>query len=128
MSDAEKVLHATLRRQWAVQGGLTLAVAGVFFATRGWGAAIAALFGGGITVLNTLLQLWQLRRVETKIGNGAERNMRFLYRCMVERFVATVGLFALGMGGLALPPLALISGFVVGQLPLLFVGLRKDGI
>jgi hypothetical protein len=48
--------------------------------------------------------------------------MGLLYRYAMQRFVITLALFALGMKFLDMDPLALLSGFIAGQLSLLFGG------
>jgi len=48
-----------------------------------------------------------------------------LYRTAVERFVLVLLLFAVALGTLQLDPLALITGFIVGQLALVFKELIK---
>jgi ATP synthase protein I len=47
-----------------------------------------------------------------------------LYRTALERFVMVVLLFALGMGVLKLDPLALLTGFVAGQMALVLIGMK----
>lgn len=78
-----------------------------------WPGMAAALLGGSITLINVLLQHWALRKAERQARANAEHNLRIMMRCAMERFVVTIALFALGMGILKLPPLALIAGFVV---------------
>jgi F0F1-type ATP synthase assembly protein I len=78
-----------------------------------WPGVAATLLGGSITLINVLLQHRALRKAERQARADAGHNLRIMMRCAIERFVVTVALFALGMGVLKLPPLALIAGFVV---------------
>jgi len=108
-------LQAQLRRRFFVQIILLVAVAAV--AGIGWGprAALGAAFGGGIAVVNLLLLRWHAGRADRVAGTDVGRNMRVLYRAALERFLATVILFALGLGAWTLPPLPLLIGFFVNQ-------------
>lgn len=89
--------------------------------------AKATLFGGLITVINSLQLLRHLHRADRVAGCDANRNIRVLYLCAMERLIMTLALFALGMGVLKLTPLAVISGFILGQLALL-IGSFKSRI
>lgn len=95
-------------------------LAGLFFALDGWFAAIAVIYGSAIVALNHLLQVRQLRRADRIAGLSAERNMRYLYRCAAERFVATVALLAVGIIVLRLEPLPLLAGYILAQFALVY--------
>lgn len=101
----------TMRKQliW-----IAIVVAAAATATGYWYAPMTAfgvLGGAGITVLNLGLTRWHLRRAEKTAGADAARNLRILYACAMQRFIATVSLFALMMGPWQLPPLAVLGGF-----------------
>jgi ATP synthase protein I len=102
------------RGEWLLPALLLLAASG-FWLAQGWQAALALLFGGGIVVLNGRLQRRQQRRAAQVAGNSPAGNLRYLYRCAAERFIVTVALFAAGFGLMALPPLALLSGYIIAQ-------------
>ena len=90
-------------------------IAVVAGAISGKPAAIAALYGGLIVASNTLLQLWHMRRAERIAKEDAERILRIVYRCAAERIFSTVVLFLIGLVALKLNPLALLVGFLAGQ-------------
>ncbi len=92
-----------------------LVVASGFWVAMGWLAAIAHLFGVLIVIAIGRLQRWQLQRAARLAGNDPAKNLRYLYRCAAERFIATVVLFAAGLGLMAMPPLPMLSGFVIAQ-------------
>jgi hypothetical protein len=48
-----------------------------------------------------------------------------LYRTALERFVLAATLFALALSVLQLDPLALLTGFIVGQTALILTGTGK---
>lgn len=78
--------------------------------------AKAAFFGASIALLNTLLMLWRMRRAERQAQPSAHRQLGALYVSAIERFVAVVAALAIGLKALQLDPLALLVGFIAGQL------------
>lgn len=78
--------------------------------------AMAALYGGGITVLNT----WWLGRRVQRAGEIAreqpQRGQLSLYAGAVQRFVVTLILLGIGLGWFKLAPIPLILAFAVSQL------------
>lgn len=89
------------------------AAATAAFYGYGRAAALGVLGGAGITLLNLGLTRWHMRRAEQKARADAAQNLRILYACAMQRFFATVSLFALMMGLWQLPPLAVIGGFLL---------------
>ncbi len=82
--------------------------------------ALAGLYGGLMVVVNSLWQWRSMRRAEALDDEDVQANMGLLYRYAIQRFVIAVALFALGLFVLTLDPMALLSGFIAGQLSLLF--------
>ena len=113
-------LARSLRKLAVVQLPLLMATSVLFFIWDGASAAVAALFGGGIATVNIALLLWRRARAEGGRALSAGESLRLLYRTALERLVAVIALFALGMGVLQLHPLGLLTGFIVGQVALLF--------
>ena len=111
-----------IRKLAALQLTLVMATSVLFYLWSGAGAAVSALFGGGISMVNVALLLWRRERAERGRAMSAGETIRLLYRSALERFIAVIGLFALGMGVLQLYAPALLTGFVVGQLALFFTG------
>ncbi len=112
--------RAAQRRILIVQILLVAAVAEVFLYTAGWQSAAAVLYGSLIVILNHQMQVWQLARADRIAGHSAERNMRYLYRCAAEKFVAAVALLAIGIGLLRLGPLPLLSGYLIAQFAMVY--------
>ena len=98
------------------------ATAAIFQALQGGAVAPAALFGGAVAFLNTLLLDWRARRADRAGALSARQSLAVLYLSAVERFLAVAVLFALGLGALELAPLPLITGFVSGLPALLLMG------
>lgn len=101
-----------MRKQLILIALFVALIAGLGLTLQGTLAGLAAVFGGGITVLNLLLTNWHLRRAERQARADAAQNLRILYACAIQRLLATIMLFALGMGLWKLPPLALLGGFI----------------
>lgn len=88
----------------------------------GWPIALSVVYGSGVAVANTLLLIWRLGRNARRPPAGANRQLRQFYLSSVERFLAAATLLVAGMTALGLPPLAVVAGFVLGQLTLLMAG------
>ena len=101
-----------MRKQLILIALFIALAAGAGYYLQGPLAGLAAVFGGGITVINLLLLYWHMRRAEREARADAARNLRILYACAIQRLIATVTLFALGMGLWKLPPLYVLGGFI----------------
>ncbi|MDQ7072718.1 MAG: ATP synthase subunit I [Gammaproteobacteria bacterium] len=109
-------INALLQRQ-------CITLVGIVFIVLWWlgsSAAVASLFGGGIAVANTLLQRWHLIASVEQAKSDAGKNLRKAYSCVVQRWVLTIVMFAVGFAVLKFLPLPLMTGFIVTQLALLF--------
>jgi ATP synthase protein I len=98
----------------------------VFFTIYGGFQAGSVWFGGLTATLNIGCLLWRRQRAEAGRALSAGKSLRLLYRSALERFVLVALLFALGLGALKLDPLALLTGFVVGQLALVLLGMKGN--
>ncbi len=94
---------------WA-QVLLTLVVAVVFALRGGSREALAAVYGGAVTMLISGWLGWRLRRAGAQAGG-----LVTLYSSAVLRYVAAVVLLALGLGVLKLAPLPLVIAFGLAQ-------------
>ena len=97
----------------------------IFFMVYGAFQAGSVCCGGLIAMANVLLLEWRRLRADRGRALSAGESLRLLYRTAVERFVLVLLLFAVALGTLQLDPLALITGFIVGQLALVFKELIK---
>jgi ATP synthase protein I len=113
-------------RRLAVLQLLLLAVTSTVFYVYHGGFQAASVWGGGvIAVMHTLLLAWRRSCADSgRVLSGAE-SLRLLYRTALERFVLVALLFALALVVLKLDPLALIAGFITGQLALIVTGIYK---
>ncbi len=103
-------------RPLIVQTALVLLAAAAGAAYSGVNGAVAALFGGSLILIRTIMLIWYYRRAVNSAGIDIGLNLRIAYRCSLERMAVTVLLLGLGLGILKLEPLALISAFVALQL------------
>lgn len=97
---------------------LVITVLIVFF-WQGSNASLAYLYGGGVAVGNTLLQKWHLLIAAKTAKADANKNLGRAYRCVAERWLLTIVLFAIGFSVFAFAEMLLV-GFVVAQVVVLF--------
>jgi len=118
-------LLSRIRVVLSTQLALVLLTSVVFFLVSGGFQAGSAVFGGAIALINVLLLEW--RRYQTDKGRAidARQSLLVLYRSALERLLVVALLFTLGLGALALDPLALLTGFVMGQVALLLTGTKR---
>jgi hypothetical protein len=97
----------------------------VFLLVSGGFQAGSAGFGGAIASINVLLLEWRRYQSDTGPAIDARRSLGVLYRSALERLLLVALLFSLGLGVLKLAPLALLTGFIVGQVALLLTGTTR---
>lgn len=95
----------------------------IAFFTVWWGVETiaAATFGALTAVINTLLMKWHILRAARTARADAEKNLSSAYRCVAERWLVTIMMFAGGLGALGLEALPLLLAFTLTQL-MLFLG------
>ncbi len=109
-SDPATSLRQGVRRVVWAQALLTLFVAVVFALRGGPRAALAAVYGGAVTILISGWLGWRLRRAGAQTGGLAT-----LYSSAVLRYAAAIVLLALGFGVLKLAPVPLVIAFGLAQ-------------
>ena len=82
-------------------------------------------FGAGIAVTNGLLVARCARRDARFPERKPQQSLAAVFICVAQRFVIAALLFAFGLGVLKLPPLALIAGFISGQLVMVIIGTQQ---
>ena len=115
----------SVRKLAILQLLLLAAVSVMFFMVYGAFQAASVWCGGLIAMINVLLLEWRRRRADSGRALSASESLRLLYRTALERFVLVALLFAAALGVLQLDPVALITGFIVGQLALVFTEFIK---
>ena len=102
------------RRVLMAQVSLTVLIAIGFGVTRDWGHALAAAYGGMVTLLVTGWLAWRLRRAG-KVKDEAAW-MGVIYSSWFFRYATVMVLLGLGLGYLKLQALPLLTAFAVTQL------------
>jgi len=100
---------------YAMQGAMIAAAAILAWLWQGGEVAGAALFGGSAALANIGLLVWRWRRGRYDYHCDGERHLRQFHRSGLERFFVVGIVLAVGMYGLKLEPLAMLLGFIVGQ-------------
>ena len=118
-------LLSRVRLVLSTQLVLVLLTSAVFFLVSGGFQAGSAVFGGAIALINVLLLEWRRYQTDTGRAIDARQSLLVLYRSALERLLLVALLFALGLGALALDPLALLTGFIMGQVALLLTGTKR---
>jgi ATP synthase protein I len=127
VSYSAQVTRSFLRRITLAQSIVVFLCALYYLLTVDASHGIAAFFGGGIALANTLVLRWNFERAGRIAGNSADKNLRLLYRTAAQRLFLTIGLLVLALGGLKLEPQPVLVGFLAGLAALLVAryGFRK---
>ena len=81
--------------------------------------AIAVMCGGGVSILNAAMLAWRMTRNVLFTNHNSHQQLRLLYFYVIERFLIVVLMLGICLKVLKLSPLAVLSGFVLGQTVLL---------
>jgi ATP synthase protein I len=87
--------------------------------------AVALMFGGLMTVINTLLLARCMTRAEKIASKDPGKNLKLIYLCAAQRLLMTVVLFGVGIGLLKMKPLPLLLGFMLGQVAHFLNGVKN---
>ena len=82
-------------------------------------------FGAGIAAINALLVARCAHRDARAPERKPQQSLAAVFVCVAQRFVIAALLFAFGLGVLKLPPLALLAGFIAGQLVMVIIGTQQ---
>lgn len=118
-------MDTRLHRLFLYQFLLVATISAVFLVVLGQFPAGSVWFGGLTAAINVLILVRYARRETLPTVAAAQQTLMALYSCAVTRFVAVAALFILGMGILKLHPLAVLAGFIAGQMVLFFPDTRK---
>lgn len=114
-ADPAALLRHGVRRVAQAQALLTLLVATGFGLRGGWREALAAGYGGAVTILISGWLGWRLRRAGEHAQAPAAAGLGLLYSSAAMRYAAAIVLLALGFGILGLSPLPLAVAFGLAQ-------------
>ncbi|MBF0264460.1 MAG: ATP synthase subunit I [Gammaproteobacteria bacterium] len=122
MKFAGLVLKKTVKKLLIKQLIFSLIVAIIGFFIGGLTALLAALYGGLITIVGTILMSNHVYRA-AKVSSASSRKQQGyieIYLGVIKKFVATLMLFALGIAILGLSPGMMVISFIVTQFSYLF--------
>ena len=112
-----------MQRLLIIQAGLVLFAAIGSFYYFGSHAVPATLFGGAIAMANAFLLSRRLEQASDLAENNPNAGALTLYVGVIQRFVFTLIMFAVGIKAIGLiPPVAIIIGFGVAQLGFMICG------
>ncbi len=109
----------------AYQFALVSAVSGVFLVIATPLAAGSSEFGGAMAAVNALLLTRCARRDARAPQRTPQQSLAAVFLCVAQRFLVVTLLFAFGLGVFKLEPLALLAGFVAGQLMMVIIGTQQ---
>lgn len=108
-----------------IQAGLVLIGVLVTAYVKGQHGAEAALYGGAVAIVNTLILARRIERVGMVDAASAQRGMIQLYVNAVLRFVFVLAALAIGLGVLRLMPLPLVGTFIGAQAAYFMASMRS---
>jgi F0F1-type ATP synthase assembly protein I len=114
-----------IRRLLLVQLLLIAVVSVPLFLAYELSYVLSLWFGAGIAAINALLVVRCARRDARVPERKPQQSLAAVFICVAQRFVIAALLFAFGLGVLKLPPLALLAGFIAGQLVMVIIGTQQ---
>jgi ATP synthase protein I len=109
-----------------IQSLLVCGTAWIFYSYQELLAAQAALFGGSIVMLNVWLMNRWLQVAIAVAQHTPGKEINILYLAAIQRFILTLVLLAIGMGGFQFPPIPLLLTFTLAHLGYFFGGTRSN--
>ena len=107
------------------QLALVAAVSAVLLVLYNLFAAVSCGYGGAIAGVNAFLVARCARRDARAPERTPQQSLTAAFLCVAHRFLIVALLFAFGLGALELEPLALLAGFIAGQLVLVIIGTQQ---
>jgi len=121
-SQSELARETSAAKILIIQSLLVCGTAWIFYSYQELLAAQAALYGGSIVMLN----VWLMKRwLKFAIAVGQQtpgKEVNILYLAAIQRFILTLVLLAIGMGGFQFPPIPLLLTFALAHLGYFFGG------
>ena len=82
---------------------------------------LASLYGAFIALSGSLISSWRISRAGRVGINEKQQGYIEIYLGAIQRYILTLVLFAIGIGGLQLSAIAMIVTFSIEQLAYLFI-------
>ena len=119
-------MESSVHRTAVLQIGISVVAGAIAYALEGGAEAVAAIYGGVVALIGTLLLLWRMQSSKHKTLKKAQQHLWIFYRSGLERFLVIGILLAIGMGTFMLVPLAVLVGFVASQLAWIIAPLQGE--
>jgi F0F1-type ATP synthase assembly protein I len=118
-------LDTGIRRLLFYQLLLVAVTSAVFLVIFETFSAVSVWFGGCVAAANALFLVRCLQRDAQATERTPQQSLVAGYICVVQRFLLVALLFAFGLGVLQLDALALLTGFMAGQLVMVITGIKQ---
>ena len=118
-------MDSGIRRLLLFQSLVVAATAVVFLVIFEACSAVSVCYGGCLAAANALLLARCAHRDVNEPQRSPQQSLAAVYLCVVQRFLVIALLFALGLGLLKLKPLALMTGFIAGQLVMVLMETQR---
>ena len=119
-------MKSSVHRTAVLQIIISVIAGVVAYALEGKAEAGAAIYGGVVALIGTLLLLWRMQSNRHKTLKEQQQHLWIFYRSVVERFLVLSILLAIGMGTFKLVPLAVLVGVVASQLAWIIAPLQGE--
>lgn len=124
MDSASREINDAARKLILLQVGVSVVIAVAFFMAMGQGEALAAFYGGVISIVIAFLLGRGVVRAAEAARQDHKKSMLILYVGALQRFILVLVLFGIGLKGLGLPFIPMIVGFAGAQLAYL-INMRR---
>ena len=114
-----------IRRLLLFQSMVVAATAAAFLVIFETFSAVSVCYGGCAAAVNGLLLARCARRDAAVPERTPQQSLMAAYLCVLQRFIVLALLFVLGLGLLKLKPLALLTGFIVGQVVMVILETQR---
>jgi ATP synthase protein I len=118
-------MDSGIRRLLLFQSSVVVVTAAVFLVIFETFSAVSVCYGGCVAAVNALLLARCSYRDTQAPERSPQQSLAAVYLCVVQRFLLIAVLFALGLGLLELKPLALMTGFIAGQLVMVIMETQR---
>jgi len=95
----------------------------IFYTINGF--VVAALFGSLLSVSNTLIYHWYIKKQQALVDADAQKSFRMAINSTLIRLIFLILIVLIGLGLMGLDPAALCVSLVVGQVGFIFDRLRQ---
>ncbi len=126
MSFASLVLRRTTYKLIKNQAIIAICVSFLALLIFNVSTFLSCLYGALIAISATLISSWRISRAGNLKAHGIHQGYIEIYLGAIQKYILTLVLFALGMGGLHLAPVPMIVSFALLQLAYVFTDVNTN--